>query len=148
MKHVVSIEVAESTPMSDRLTVALDGVTCGIVDLETVEELESPVMPALILLGFHAVQYVDEAGHVTPYSVDDLLRRQPTGYAGPQPVSRGEIVLALRWSEPLEEYRLDVAHNGVWLKSVSSGMNLRTLREILARLGFTIGQIEEAAHAG
>lgn len=147
MKHVVSIEVTESTPISDRLAVVMDGVTCGIVDLEAVETLESPVMPALLLLGFHAVQFVDEAGHVTSYSVDDLLRRRPTGYAGPQPVSRGEIVLALRWSEPLEEYRLDVAHDGVWLKSVSSRMDLRTLREILARLGFTVGKIEEAAHA-
>ena len=148
MKHVVSIEVAESTPMSERLTVVLDGVTCGIVELEAVEMQESPVLPALILLGYHAVQYVDEAGNVTPYTVDDLLRRQPMGYAGPQPVSRGDIVLALRWSEPLEEYRLDVAHDGVWLKSVSSRMDLQTLREILARLGFIVGKIEEAAHAG
>ncbi|MBN3823765.1 hypothetical protein G3O00_09055 [Burkholderia sp. Ac-20384] len=99
--------------MSDRLTIALDGVTYGIVDLETLEELESLVMRTLILPGFHTVQYTDEAGQVTHYSAMICCAASRQAMRPSQPVSRGEIALALRRSEPLEEYRLDVAHNGV-----------------------------------
>ncbi|KVP96744.1 hypothetical protein WJ97_12760 [Burkholderia ubonensis] len=145
-KNVVSIALDDHTPMSDRLEIKLDGVVHGVVDLGVVEEQESPVMPALIILGFTAVNLVDEAGRCTRYTTDDFLKSRPMFYAGALP-SLGVITLTTRWSEPLEEYRLDVAFNGAPVKSVNAGMNLKTLREILVQLGFTVGHIEEFAQA-
>ncbi|MBK3780117.1 hypothetical protein G3A43_07590 [Paraburkholderia aspalathi] len=147
MKQVVSIDVKDSTPMSDRMVVHVDGRVHGIVFLDVVEKRESPVAPALVALGFDSVQYVDEAGHVSVYELDDLMRGQPSFYAGKLPAANGIIRLTRRWSEPLEDYRLDVALNGTALKSVDAHMNVGTLRAILVQLGFTVGHNTELAQA-
>jgi hypothetical protein len=76
------------------------------------------------------------------------MRSRPSFYRGKLAEARGsEIRLTRRWSEQLEEYRLDVSLNGVALKSVDARMNVGTLRAIVAQLGFTVGHIEELAHA-
>jgi len=147
MKDAVSIELKEGTPMSDRMTVRLNGVIRGVVAIDTVEKKESPVLPALVLLGFDAVHLVDESGHQVRYSSADLLRDRPALYAGPLPQTRGLITLTLRWSEPLEEYRLDVSHNGQRLESVDAKLNVGTLRKILVQLGFTVTHVEDIAKA-
>jgi hypothetical protein len=146
MKNVVSILLNDFTPMSDRMTVLLDNSVLGVVDLRVVEDQESPVLPALILLGFNTVRLVNEAGGESRYTVSDLLKSKPVTYLRPMP-SLGDVTLTRRWSEPLEEYRLDVAFNGGRVQSVDAGMGLRTLRETLVQLGFTVGSFEEFAQA-
>jgi hypothetical protein len=146
MKNVVSILLNDLTPMSDRMTVLLDNSVLGVVDLRVVEDQESPVLPALILLGFNTVRLVSEAGGESRYTVSDLLKSKPVTYLLPMP-SLGDVTLTRRWSEPLEEYRLDVAFNGGPVQSVDAGMGLRTLRETLVQLGFTVGSFEEFAQA-
>jgi len=146
MKNVVSIALNDDTPMSDRMEVKLDGVTLGVVDLAVVEEQDSPVLPALILLGFASVRLIDEAGQETRYTITDLLKSRPVTYAVPV-ATLGDISLTRRWSEPLEGYRLGVAFNGKQVQSVDAGMGLKTLREVLVQLGFTVGHFEEFAQA-
>jgi hypothetical protein len=146
MKNVVSIALNDITPMSDRMEVKLDGVTLGAVDLAVVEDQDSPVLPALILLGFSTVRLVSEAGIETRYTMTDLLKSKPVTYAVPVP-TLGDISLSRRWSEPLEAYRLDVAFNGKQVQSVDAGMGMKTLREVLVQLGFTVGHFEEFAQA-
>ncbi|RQR65593.1 hypothetical protein DIE18_03860 [Burkholderia sp. Bp9125] len=102
-------------------------------------------MTALVLLGFSSVQHLDEDGSVTRVSAADVLRSMPISSGGLFPATRGNIQLTRRWSEPLEEYRLDVANEGKRLGSVDAKMNMGTLRAILVLLGFTVGQIQEAA---
>jgi hypothetical protein len=146
MKNEVSIEIQNSTQMSDRMTVRLNGVTRGIVDIN-VEKQQSPVLPALVLLGFDAVHIVDESGRQTRYSSADLLRERPALYAGPMQETRGLITLTLRWSEPLEAYRFDVSHNGTRLESVDAKLTIGTLRKILVQLGYTVTYVEDIAKA-
>lgn len=144
MKHIVSIEVTGISATTERLKVLLDGVIRGAVDIP---KNESPVMPALVMLGFEAVHCVDEAGNDIRYTVVDFLRGKPAMYGGPHPAARGVVKLTSRWSEPLEEYRFDVTHDNVQRKSVDSRMNYYTLRSILVELGFTVGHIQELAQA-
>lgn len=140
MKNTVSIALNDQSSLADRLAITLDGVLRGEVDLPVVEEQQSPVLPALIMLGFESVHLLDEAGRRTTYTVSDFLNSKPVSFAGALP-SLGLITLTRRWSEPLEGYRLDVAFNGAAVKSVDAGMNVKTLREILVQLGFTVGHV-------
>lgn len=144
MKHIVSIEATGLSATTERLKVLVDGVIRGVVDIQ---KKESPVMPALLLLGFDAVHCVDEAGNDTRYTIVDFLRGQPATFGGSPAGTGGIVTLTDRWSEPLEEYRTAVKHNEVQLKSVDSRMNYRTLRSILVELGFTVGHIQELAQA-
>ncbi|MEX3983705.1 hypothetical protein AB4Y45_32505 [Paraburkholderia sp. EG287A] len=145
MKEVVSIEIAKFSPKTDRMSIKLDGVLRGMVD---VGSNEWPLVSALLMLGFDSVSLVDERACESRFTEASLLRENPVHFDGPQPHSRGHVELRWRWSEPLEEYRIDVWLNGVRRpESVSARRSFNTMRQILVELGFTIGHVQEIAQA-
>ena len=145
MKQVVSIDITKLSTKSERMSVKLDGTVRGIVDVAC---NEWPLIPALLMLGFDSVVLVDECGRESRFTTTDLLRSNPVFFDGQHAQSRGRVELRYRWSEPLEEYRIDVRRNGVRVpSSVEARLNFATLRVVLVQLGFSIGHIQELAQA-
>jgi hypothetical protein len=142
MSKTVNIEVSRITPKSERMVVELDNCVRAVVILDVVGHGYNPVAPALIALGLDTVQTVDEAGRVSVYTAENLLRGRPDFYAGRLPETLGTIRLTRRWSEQMDQQRLDVSVNNVSRRSVeATHMNLDTLRAILPHLGFSVGHI-------
>jgi hypothetical protein len=102
---------------------------------------ESVVENALLLLGYSTVHLDGEGKAPEHYSLSNP-RGKLHANALPAP-SLGRIHLTRRWSEPLEEYRLDIDVEGRKYESVDSRMNLGTLRRILVNLGFTVSEVAE-----
>lgn len=144
MKKVVSLELhpalrANSTVVSLLLNEQVLGEF-------SVRDDASPVVDALLLLGFQSVTLAHESGAAACYTKLQFAGEVLT-ICSPEADNLGDVTLTERWSEPLEAYRLDVSVNGKRIDSVDAKMTFGTLRALLVRLGFTIGYVEAIALA-
>ncbi|MBU9200124.1 hypothetical protein KTD31_01735 [Burkholderia multivorans] len=94
------------------------------------------VETALLLLGANSVKYTRESGTSEHHSPTNMLGTILEVAQVSRPL--GNIELVERWSEPLEEVRLDLFVDGVRRESVNSRRDVVTLKGILVQLGFTI----------
>jgi len=141
VKDVVEIQVA-NTPVlhQERIRIYLNQKLQGEY---RVHRKESPVEGALLLLGFDSVVTTGEnwGEHRTTFeSFAASVRSEGGRVLENFRPTRGEICLMQRWSEPLEESRVNVSVNGEFVSggSVSARMGLSTLRSIVALLGFEV----------
>ena len=143
MKNIVELLVSGTDVAGETaVTVRQNGNVRGTY---FVNPDESVVENALLLLGYASVHLDGERSAPAHYTLS-TPRGDLRAQALPAP-SLGGITLSRRWSEPLEDYRLDIHVNGVRVANIDSRMDLGTLRRLLVALGFTVGHIENLALA-
>ncbi|HDR9105458.1 hypothetical protein [Paraburkholderia sp. A3RO-2L] len=132
MKPVVQIKKMDHLNNTE-VELLLDGQLIGRY---VVGKRISIVETALLLLGANSVKYTRESGETEEHRSGAMLGTILE--VGPVSRALGNVELVERWSEPLEEVRLDLFVDGVRRESVNSRRDVMTLKGILVQLGFTI----------
>ena len=136
MTHPLKLHLQTGTvPLSLQIRLALNDVT--VVDFES-DNMRLVMSALLLALGYRQVQFDEQCGlyHFSQSTVlADLATIPCAVFVAPIP-DKGVVTLTERYSEELEELRIDVTVDGNRAgSSVSTRYNIVTFQSVLHNLG-------------